>query len=145
MLCSQWLANAARRDRSVSSWSNQRLTALSQGFMSLRARLMLKPCVLTICTTCSLKLVSSTLLNSGLLTSHTILALTSCLAVFFYWTSTLVLGCFDNSLPCIRDNGSEVESGRFESAYLDFTRFNRHLSRSKLNWRASYKESQIPG
>ena len=29
--------------------------------------------------------------------------------------------------------------------YLDFTRFNRHLLRSKLNWRVSHEESQIPG
>ena len=28
---------------------------------------------------------------------------------------------------------------------LDFTRFNRHLLRSKLNWRVSHEESQIPG
>ena len=28
---------------------------------------------------------------------------------------------------------------------MDFTRFNRHLLRSKLNWRVSHEESQIPG
>ena len=28
---------------------------------------------------------------------------------------------------------------------LDFTRFNRHLLRSKLNWRVSHEECQIPG
>jgi hypothetical protein len=27
---------------------------------------------------------------------------------------------------------------------MDFTRFNRHLLRSKLNWRISHEESQIP-
>ena len=27
---------------------------------------------------------------------------------------------------------------------VDFTRFNRHLLRSKLNWRVSHEESQIP-
>ena len=31
------------------------------------------------------------------------------------------------------------------NAQVDFTRFNRHLLRSKLNWRASHEESQIPG
>lgn len=28
---------------------------------------------------------------------------------------------------------------------MDFTRFNRHLLRSKLNCRVSHEESQIPG
>ena len=28
---------------------------------------------------------------------------------------------------------------------VDFTRFNRHLLRSKLNWRVSHEESQISG
>ena len=28
---------------------------------------------------------------------------------------------------------------------MDFTRFNRHLLRSKLNWRVSHEGSQIPG
>ncbi|WP_371414417.1 hypothetical protein [Acidovorax sp. 1608163] len=28
---------------------------------------------------------------------------------------------------------------------VDFTRFNRHLSRSKLNWRVRNEESAIPG
>ena len=28
---------------------------------------------------------------------------------------------------------------------LDFTRFSRHLLRSKLNWRISYEASQISG
>ena len=27
---------------------------------------------------------------------------------------------------------------------MDFTRFIRHLLRSKLNWRVSHEESQIP-
>ena len=30
------------------------------------------------------------------------------------------------------------------SRLLDFTRFNRHLLRSKLNWRVSHEECQIP-
>ena len=29
-------------------------------------------------------------------------------------------------------------------AKLDFTRFNRHLLRSKLNWSDSYEDSEIP-
>ena len=31
------------------------------------------------------------------------------------------------------------------TVHMDFTRFNRHLLRSKLNWRVSHEESQIPG
>lgn len=33
----------------------------------------------------------------------------------------------------------------FALKILDFTRFNRHLSRSKLNWRVRNEESEIPG
>ena len=34
---------------------------------------------------------------------------------------------------------------RVASREVDFTRFNRHLSRSKLNWRVRNEESAIPG
>jgi hypothetical protein len=40
-----------------------------------------------------------------------------------------------------RRTPTDHESKRF----MDFTRFNRHLLRSKLNWRISHEESQIPG
>lgn len=49
-----------------------------------------------------------------------------------------------------RDNETIKEQGRsgdFQSIHptgMDFTRFNRHLLRSKLNWRVSHEESEIP-
>ena len=59
-------------DCSASNWLTQRLTALSPSVMSLHTWLMLKPWALTIWTTCSLKSVSNSLLDFGLLTVHAI-------------------------------------------------------------------------
>ena len=36
-------------------------------------------------------------------------------------------------------------SSLLQDVELDFTRFSRHLLRSKLNWRISYEASQISG
>ena len=55
-------------DCSASNCPSQRLTALSPSFMSLQTWAMLRPCALTIWTTCSLKFVSNALLDFGLLT-----------------------------------------------------------------------------
>lgn len=39
----------------------------------------------------------------------------------------------------------DIEVGATGQGVMDFTRFNRHLSRSKLNWRVRNEESAIPG
>lgn len=41
--------------------------------------------------------------------------------------------------------GLPIDFFDFALKILDFTRFNRHLSRSKLNWRVRNEESEIPG
>jgi hypothetical protein len=69
---------------SASNWLSQRLTALSPSFMSLQTWAILRPWALTIWTTCSLKLVSKTLLDFGLLTVYAISVLTTYRAVCFY-------------------------------------------------------------
>ena len=56
--------------------------------MSLHAPLMFKPCFLIIYTTCSLKSVSNTLIDFGLLEVYAILVLTTYRAVCFYQTTT---------------------------------------------------------
>ena len=40
---------------------------------------------------------------------------------------------------------TDVAANRKDNSSLDFTRFSRHLLRSKLNWRISYEASQISG
>ena len=57
-------------DCSASNWTSQPLTALSPSFMSLHTWLMLKPCVLTICTTCSLKFEVCIKYSSGFRIAH---------------------------------------------------------------------------
>ena len=47
-------------------------------------------------------------------------------------------------LVYLGDTGLEVGELQF-SRQVDFTRFNRHLLRSKLNWRVRNEESAIPG
>ncbi len=71
-------------DCSTSNWPSHCLTALWPSFMSLQTWVMLRPWALTIWTTCSLKSVSNTLLDFGLLTVCAVSVLTTYQAVCFY-------------------------------------------------------------